>query len=58
MIAFSRDDLISGACEEEKEMCSQDCESVWSERSCRELCVCLWVWVCVRERARVGVQCV
>ena len=27
-IAFSRNDLISGACEEEKEMCSHDCESV------------------------------
>lgn len=53
MIAFSRNDLILGACEEEKEMCSDDCESVWSERSCRELCMCLWVWNCARERVCV-----
>lgn len=54
MIAFSKSDLISGACEEEKEMYSHDCESVWSERSCGKRCMCLWVWKCVRECVGCG----
>ena len=44
MIAFSTNNLIWGACEEEKEMYSHDCKSVWSEKSYRKLRVCLWVW--------------
>lgn len=41
-IAFSRKDLISGAGEEDKEVCSQDESQCGVAQASQEICLCLW----------------